>query len=871
MISDDERRREIDEEVDAHLQARIDYLMARGATLEEARAEARRRFGDIEQGRRALYAQAAVTRRRGDVVERLRQWSADIRYVARGLSRKPSFSLGVVTIFALGLGINAAVFRVAYDLLLRAPTGVADAGRIRRVEALVQVGSGPPSRATLFSYPDAELLTTGKGLGADTALYTAARIATTADGREVSISEVDGRFFPLLGVHPSLGRSFDDSEVQPGAEIPVAILSNHLWSRLFPGATLTSETTLTIGGRPYQVIGVLPPGFTGIELDPVDLWLPLGAANRGRGSINGVIIPWYRSEMLRAVRVIGRAPAGVSDTVLAERVTAIFAGIDRDRPSFPRTADLRPIVPIGDAAQAGASRQLVRRLIAVALIILVIACANAMNLMLAHSLHRQQEVAVRLAMGASRTRVVRLLVVQSVLLALVGGAIATIVGHWTAQGLWRVLFPDGRGVPSSIDPLTIAVTAALAIGVGLIAGLPPAWQTTRPDLIGSLRTNRALGHRGSRITRAALVVGQTALSLTLLVMAGLLVLSLVRLGSVPLGFVPDGLVTASIVESIPASPTRLTVDELSAGLPPGGVAFATVAPFGATATRDISVPGTTFTPESSMDGARYSEVSPNYFNVMGTRLLEGRGFTSADTSGSDSVVVVNETMKRNYWGATIPPGACILLDTCARVVGVVEDIRDAPGAPVPMRYYLPLAQASRPASVVIVRTAAEATASVVAQLRQSTPAGRRVITDVIADRVSRALRPWRTAMMLFVVIGSVGLLLATVGLYSVVSYLASDRLPEFGVRVVLGATGADVVKLVLLDGLRLVMVGGALGLAGAAVAARYLGALLFDVSPFEPMIYTLALACLSTAALMAMWPPARRAARVNPVAALRAD
>ena len=871
MTRDDERRRrEIDEEVDAHLQARIDYLTARGATLEDARAEARRRFGDIERGRRALYAQAALTRRRGDRVERCRQWATDIRYVARGLGRKPSFSFGVVAIFALGLGINAAVFRVAYDLLLRPPSGVSEARHIRRVEALVQVGSGPPSRATLFSYPDAEALTSGKGL-TENALYTATRISTTAAGREVTISEVDGRFFPLLGVRPALGRGFHESEVRPGAEIPVAILSDHLWSRLFPGAALTEETMLTVAGRQYQVIGVLPRGFTGIELDPVDLWLPLGAASRGRGSVNGVIIPWYRSDMLRAVRVIGRVPAGVSDAVLADRVTAIFAGLDRDRSSFPRIADLRPIVPVGDATQAGASRQLVRRLIAVALIVLLIACANAMNLILAHSLHRQQEVAVRLAMGASRARVIRLLVAQSVLLALTGGAVAMIAGHWTAQGLWRVLFPDGRGSLSSIDPLTVVVTAALAIGVGLIAGLPPAWQTTRPDLIGALRANRALGHRGSRITRAALVVGQTALSLTLIVMPALLVMRLMRLGSVPLGFTPDGLVTASIVDGIPPSPSLLTVGELSAGLPSGSVAFATVAPFGATATRDLSVPGSTFTPESPRENARYAEVSTNYFSVLGTRLMEGRGFTDADTSGSDAVVVVNESMKRNYWGARIPPGACILLDTCARVVGVVEDIRDAPGVPAPMRYYVPLTQASRPASVVIVRSAAEATAAVVAQLRQSTPAGQRVITDVVASRVSRALRPWRTAMMLFVVIGSVGLLLATVGLYSVVSYLASDRLPEFGVRVVLGATGADVVRLVLLDGLRLVALGGALGLAGAAIAARYLGALLFDVSPFEPLIYGVALASLSAAALMAMWPPARRAARVNPVTALRSD
>ena len=866
---DERRRREIDEEVDAHLRARIEYLIARGATPDEARTEARRRFGDVERGRHALYTQAEHVRRRLHRIERVRKWMMDVRYVARGLAKSRPFSIGVITIFALGLGINAAVFRVAYDLLLRPPAGVTDARRIHRVEALVQVGTGAPSRATLFSYPDAEALTAGR---TDTAAYTNIRVAATQAGREVTISEVDGRFFQLLGVHPSLGRSFDEQEVRPGAEIAVTILSDRLWTALFPGATtLTDQTALTIADRRYQVIGVLPRGFRGIELDPVDVWLPLGAASRGRGTVNGVIIPWYRSDMLRAVRVIQRLPPGVRAQAMAERVTTLFAGIDRERPGFPRTAELRSIVPAGDASQAGATRQLVTRLIVVALVVLVIACANAMNLMLAHSLRRHQEVAVRLALGASRARVIRLLVVQSVLLALTGGVAATIVGHWTAQGLWRLLLPDGRGVPASIDPLTIAVTASLAVLIGLIAGLPPAWQTTRPDLIAALRSNRALGHRGTRLTRAALVVGQTALSLTLLVLAGLLVMSLMRLGSVRLGFSPNGLVTASIIETIPPSETRLTVEDLSQGLPQGSISFATVAPFGATASRDISVPGTTYVPESPRDNARYAEVSTNYFDVLGTRLVEGRGFSPLDTSGSDAVAVVNETMRRNYWPSGIPAGACILIDTCARVVGVVEDIRDAPGVEAPMRYYLPLAQAFRPASVVIVRTPVEATASVITQLRKSTPAGRRLLIDVISDRINRALRPWRTAMMLFLAIGGVGLLLATVGLYSVVSYLASDRLPEFGVRVVLGATGTDVLKLVLVDGARLAAIGGCLGLVGAALAARYLGTLLFEVSPFDPVTYAVALVCLTVAALAAMWFPARRAARVNPVTTLRTD
>lgn len=872
MNADDRRRRqEIEEELDAHLQARINHLEAAGATPEDARAEALRRFGNLEEGRAALIAQARRARRKGQWIERLRQWGADVRYVARGLVSKPAFSLGVIAIFTIGLGITAAVSRVAYDLLLRPPAGVEHARSVRRVEALVDVGGSTPSRATLFSYPDALRLTTTDAF-ADAAMYTNRRLATTSTGQEIAISEVDGRFFGVLGVRPTAGRLFDDAEVRPGADLAVAILSARLWERAFPSTPFVNGRSITIADRVYHVVGVLPKGFTGIDIEPIDLWLPLGVASRGRGSINGVIIQWYQSDMLRVARVVGRIPAGAPEPAVVGRLNTMLSAADQATGAFPRTAELRSIVPVGDVEQAGTSRQLVGRLIIVALIVLVIACANAMNLLLAHSLHRQHEVVVRLAMGASRRRVIRLQVVQSVLLALVAGVAATVAGHWVAQGLWRALFPDGRSSPASPDALTLMATVGLALLAGLVAGIPAAWQTTRPNLVGNLGANRVLGPRGSRVTRSTLVVGQTALSLTLVVLSGLLVLSMIRLGDVHLGFSPAGLVTASIVGEVsPGEGPPVSVEALTAGLRPGAVAFASVAPFGATSINDISVPGTTFQPESGFDQARTAAVTPNYFAVMETRLVEGRGFTAADTIGSDAVAIVNETMKRNYWGGEIPPGACILFTTCARVIGVVEDIRDAPGASPPMRYYVPLAQTGKPASVAVVRATPDTVPAVLAQVRGATPAGRRVALDVVADRISRAIRPWRTAMLLFLAIGAVGLVLASIGLFSVVSYLATARLPEFGLRVVLGATGADVARLVFADGARLVGLGGLVGLAGAAVAGRYLGALLFDVSPFEPVIYAVALLSLGVAAAVAMWTPARRAARVNPVSTLRAD
>jgi CBS domain-containing protein len=279
-------------------------------------------------------------------------------------------------------------------------------------------------------------------------------------------------------------------------------------------------------------------------------------------------------------------------------------------------------------------------------------------------------------------------------------------------------------------------------------------------------------------------------------------------------------------------------------------------------------------PESYRDQPYWSSVSANYFSVMRTRVRSGRAIGAEDTAGSEPVAVVNESMARRYWGGTMPPGSCILPygRPCARVVGVVDDVRDAPGgAAPPMRFYLPLTQVDRGPVAVIVRTDAERASMVAAALKSSIPSGRRATVEVIADRVGRSLRPWRTATLLFLGLGAVALALACIGIYSVMSYVASERVHELGVRIVLGATARDVLRLVLADGLRLTMIGGVIGLMGAAAGARLLSSLLFEVSPFQPMVYAVGLLCLSTAGLCAMMPAAMRASRVDPVVALRRE
>jgi predicted permease len=532
---------------------------------------------------------------------------------------------------------------------------------------------------------------------------------------------------------------------------------------------------------------------------------------------------------------------------------------------------------VGDAAANQSANRLLGRLTGVAAIVLVIACANVVNLLLARGIRRHHEIAIRLAVGASRWRVARLLVIESLTLAAAGGTAAAICGQWTAEGLQRLIFPGARWSIAAPDLRTLIFTGLLALAAGLAAGLAPALQSTSPDLLGGLKGSRARGSARTGVTRATLLVLQTALSLALLVASGLLVLSLLRLHSVDLGFDPEGLVTASIARTFgPGRGDDAVATELAgrlaerAGLP--GVALATVAPFGVTAVMDISVPGSSFVPESGADQPRWSGVSAGYFTVMRTRVLQGRVFDARDTAAGEAVSVVNESMARRYWGGTIPPGSCIQQYSrpCARVIGVVEDVRDTPGGDAPpMRFYLPLSQIDILPSAVIARTNAGAAPAAAAMIRSLAPSDRRVTIEITADRVARALRPWRTAALLFMALGGVALALACVGAYSLASYAVSERVHELGVRVVLGATAGDVVRLVLREGLRLTLAGSVLGLMGAGAAGRLMGSLLFQVSPFEPAIYGGAVLCLAAAGICAMLPAALHASRVDPVAALR--
>lgn len=869
---DEDRRREIDEELQAHVEARVAHLQAQGLSEADARAEALRRFGNLQTGRARLYAFARADRRRRDVRDRFDSIRQDVRYVFRSLARHPGFALGTIATLAIGLGINSAIFRIADRVLFRAPDGVVDPDRVQRLEAAPPVGGDAPS--ALFSYPEGRAAADSGAL-TQAALTTQPRWLTTEEGREIGVVYVDAAYFGLLGLRPAVGRFLDAGESDPGAAVAVAVVSHHYWQRVL-GSTPLDGLTIMVNGRTATVIGVGPPDFRGIELDPVDVWMPFGMGSFGRGQINGVEIPWYRMTMYRGVQVLGRVddahPPGAAEPRLGAALTTA-TGVTE-----PRRARLVPIVPIGATSLNETSRSLLQRLGGVALIVLLMAIANSAHLLLARGLRRQHEIATRLALGASRARIWRLLMTESVVLALAAGGAAVLSAAWSAAALQRLVMPDGRWSAAGFDYRTLVFTVLLALTAGIAAGLAPAAQALAPGLSNAIKSARSGGSPRTRLTRGLLLAGQTSLSIAMLVAAGLLVLSLVRLTHMPLGFEPANLLTVSLPSGLFGRPAAgdTTASDLAARLaregPGAGIALTSVAPFGASKVVSILVPGSTFTPADA-ETPRMAEVDDRYFPVMRTNVLWGRGFRRDDVEG-EPVSVVNTSMAQAYWGAELPPGACVLVRgrACARVVGIVEDVREAPGtAPAPMRFYLPLDTRYVTASTLVLRAPAEGAADLASRVRAMLPATQRAVIEITQDRIDLAVRPWRTATILFVTLGLVALTLACVGIYSIVSHAASERVHEMGVRVALGADARDLIGLVVRSGLRLAAIGGAIGLVGAALGGHLLAALLFDVSPFEPGVYVAAWVGMTLASLVAMLPPARRAARVDAVVALRHD
>jgi predicted permease len=812
----------------------------------------------------------------------------DIRYAWRSIARTPGFALLVVVTFTLGFGVNAAAFSVLDTLYLRPPGGTVRPSELRRIWQAFPGEGGVPHFGAGMTGPQYRTLVELAGGRAPVALYTTDghRLGDFRRGPKVDAVFATANYFPVLGVRPALGRFYTPDEDRSGNAAPVAVLSHALWRSRFAGDTAMIGKTIRLDAKTYTVIGVAPRSFTGLDLKRADLWIPISAMPQPEWMTEPILDSPRMYRFLALVRV----PSGF-DVRDFERQAALrlresrheLGTVGRDTLETVVTSPLLFARGPGDPSQESL---ISTRLAGVAAIVLLIACANVVNLLLARAVRRRREIAVRLALGVSRARLVGLLTTETLLLALAAGA-AALLAVWWAGGLLRaLLIPDA--VPTSgLDARITSFTLAVALAAGLIAGVAPAMQASKPQLTQALKAGARDGISRRSLLRDGLVVTQAALSVVLLVGAALFVRSLKNVEGLDIGYDADRLIFGSVEfekgQAPPDAVVGAVTEQIAARLAsrPGieHVARAGMPPMTGFAFAQL------FTDEGSLGSSSnvaptFSVVSANYFATVGMRLL--RGSTFDDRPGAPRAIVVNDAMAKAVWPGRDPLGRCVRAETptspCYTVVGIVETARRGGLIEDPKpQYFFPLGNPPErgwEAKSLIVRARESsipaAQRELASALSAAFPAGLPSIRT-LAERLEPEYRPWRLGATLFTAFGLLALVVALVGIYSTVSYSVGQRTHEFGVRIALGARIHNVLNQVVGEGLRVVGVGVAVGIVLALAAGRLVAAVLYGVEPSDARAMLLASATLLIVAIIAALVPAWRAARVDPNVALRAD
>jgi predicted permease len=890
----DQLAREVDDEIAFHLDARAAQLVARHMTPDDARAEALRRFGDVDAARQTLNRSATRREARMHLRELVANAWQDLRYAARGIRRSPGFSAAVIITLALGIGANATMFGVVDRLFLRPPSGVRAPGEVNSVD-LVGVGGFQGlqlgSHQSYRRYQDiAQRIRTTSGIAAH---YERERVFGLGDGaREERASMVTASFWPLVGVHPMLGRFFDESEDRLPRGTPVTVLGYGYWQSQFGGRRDVLGRTLRIGGTDYTVIGVTPPGFSGLSLQSVAAFIPLTAGAADMFSEFGPEVKWNESYGVGWLQTIVRRKPGVSVEAAAADVTNAFRqSIETQREVEPRGLPaqdrLNPRATLSSVLESRGPRRnpsatVSLWLMAVSGLVLLMACANVANLLIARALRRRREIAIRQAIGVSRGRFLAQLLTESTLLALLGGIAGVVVAHWGGALLRSVLLPELDWSSGVLDHRVLLFAGVVAVGAGLVTGLAPIRQLASTDVVTALRSGgRGTSLRSSRLRKALLVV-QGAVSVVLLIGAGLFVRSFRNVRSLDLGFQPEHVMTVGVtLRGTPLDSARkvqLAQAMLERAVTLPGVVHASrglTIPFSIEWTQPIVVPGT--------DTSRLRDLfyivpsGADYLATMGTRLVSGRAITDADRAGSEPVAVLSQGAAQRIWPGVNPIGRCFKLgqdQPCITVVGTAQDIRPSFGDDPTLQVYVPIAQQPQPEMRLFIRTrgdAARSTEAVRRALQPLMPGAAYVNADALEDIVATEYRSWRLGSTMFSIFGLLALLVAAVGLYSVVAYDVSQRTQELGVRVALGASAGKVIRLVLADGVRVVTLGLALGAIVAVAFANRVTPLLYHVSGRDPVTYAFVVLVLLAVALAASLAPALRASRVDPNIALRAE
>ncbi len=832
------------------------------------------------------------------MLETLRQ---DLRYALRAIARTPGFAATVVATLALGIGANTTMFSVLDTLLVRPPAGVRAPGEVVRLYIRQTHRDFGEWTNTSTSVPDFEAIRDGTPLfSAVAAQYSPTMsLGRGAEARQVRVAAVSHDYFDMLGVVPGRGRFFTADEDKVGGE-RVAVLSEASWRTRFGGDTAILGRALPIGRSTYTVVGVAPAGFTGADLRPTELWLPLGAAADDVNSADAMSSrDWYWVEALARVRPGADRRAAAEQATLAFRIgreaaraaeasrqTSISGGgRSLDDAEGPATVLLGPIQESrGPTMSDDAKVALWVGLVAG--IVLLVACANVANLLLARGVGRRREIAVRLGLGATRARLLGLLLVESAVLGLVGGAAALLLAVWGGSAIRAFLLPDLVG-GRVLDWRVLGFTAGVAVFAGVLAGIAPAFRSSRLDLSQALKEG-GRGQTGSRgRLRAGLVVAQVALTAVLLVGAGLFVRSLRDAQGVDLGFDPDRVAVASVnlgeigLDDAAQEATYRRLFERLRAYPGVEKAALTMGlPFWTTFATDVRASGTDSIPRLPAGGPYYISVTPEYFDAAGLRLLQGRSFTDADGPGSAPVTIINEAFARRVFPGRDPIGQYLYVggdSVQARIVGVVQNAANRSVTDLDvLLYYLAMDQRAVAPRIsgILMRTRGP-TAPLVPGLQRALQESESGLPYVrvraLAEHIAPQYRSWRLGATMFTAFGLLALVIAGLGLYGVTAYSVGQRTQEIGVRVALGAQADAVVRLMMRQGLGATMLGLVLGAAGAVVLGRAVRALLYGVSPGDPAVFAAVAAVLLGVATVAAWLPARRAALVDPMVALREE
>jgi predicted permease len=868
---------ELFRETAAHLALLEDDLQRRGMTAGEARVEARRAFGGVEQMKdRQRDARSFVW---------LDDARWDLRHAARLLRRDVLFTLTAVLSLAIGIGANTTVFTIAHAVLFRPPAGVADP------DQLVDIGTRTPGggfgNSSYPNYLDLRARTTTlDGVYAYSLFPQAMSLdaeSGTSGSERIFATLVAANYFNTLGATSSAGRLFGPDENNPDTADGL-VLSHQYWSRRFNGDPGIIGRAMTLNGRPMTVIGVASDGFQGTGIRAGDAWVPIASA-ASASSLSERASAW--------LLLGGRLKPGVTAPQAAAEVDAIGRALaveypDQNKGLGFRVQRLSPVP--GSSAPIAVFLALLMSIVG---LVLVIACANVTGVLLARASARRQEIAVRLAMGAGRSRLVRQLLAETLMLFSMGG----LAGLLLARGLTSTIvaalpaLPFPVDVSVALDLRAILFTAALVLVAALLSGLAPALQASKAEVVPALKDDVSAPARVR--LRHAFVVAQVALSILLVVVAGLFVRALQAAGASDPGFDRRGVELASLDLSM-AGYTGTTglpfVRELAErvrALPDVQAAsVATSLPGGfEVQRRGVTVPGVTPPDGERAFGVDWNNVEPGYFAALHIPIASGRDFTTADRAGARLVAIVGEGTARRFWPGQDPIGKQIVQqepgvrgpDPAAAkkllIVGVARDVKASTlidGLSSSL-VYVPLQQQYLSRVTIVARTTrgqriADELRRLVASMNRDLPI---VTSQTLDDATAIGLVPQQIIMSVAGGLGLIGALLAAIGIYGVAAYAVTRRTREIGIRIALGAQRADVVAMVLRQGMWLAVIGSAIGLLIAAAASRALVAFLFGIPPLDPVIFSGAAVLFALVGLAACYLPARRAAQVDPLTALR--